>query len=191
VSNLHPILADSSALIGLCSLDKEVSDTVFSEIGITTTWTCYKEVLHKSENGQTHSLRKSAGRLVNYVESDIMDYPTHETFPGSPNAGAYNAGEKSIRIALSQHEEFDTVILYDDEAAVMLNRTQDELDGTSNEFNIEPPNFPLFLLSQRTGPEESITDDIFCNQTNLMLDRRDWINSNNEDIFWKYPINCS
>jgi hypothetical protein len=188
--DLQPILADSSALIALCACNQEVSDLVFSEIGLTTTWTCYKEVHDKAENGESHSLREAASRLIEYVEDDVMEYPTRKVFPGSPNAGVYNAGEKSLRIALSQHEEFTTAILYDDEASIMLNRLRKELEGTANVFEIEAPNFPLFILSRRNSSEDSIDEDVFCNQTERIIEGMGWGKSENVDIFWKYPVQC-
>lgn len=186
--DLYPIIADSSALLGLASCESEYSDLVFTEIGITTTWTCFKEVRDKSRNSGDHWVRKSANRIMDYVDNGDIPYPTRVNIPGSPTAGGYNAGEESIRIALGSYDCFSDVIIYDDEAVTRLERTQKELSGTDSFFEIEPPNFPLFLLTLRGSGSANITVEEFDDQSELLLQRMGWKGSSHEDQFWKYPV---
>lgn len=187
MTEVHPIIADASALLGLASCDAEYSDLIFSEIGITTTWTCYKEIRDNSRNARSDWVQDSAQRIMDYVQDGAIPYPNRVNLPGSPTAGEYNAGEKSIQIALSKYESISTVIIYDREAVVLLERQQRQCSGTPYEFEIEPPNFPLYLLTLRDGDQPGIDNDIFNEQTEKLLQRMNWKGSRQEDLFWKYP----
>ena len=187
---VQPILADSSALIGLAACNEEYADMVFSEIAVSTTWTCFCEIRHNARNGDSHWLQKSAERILNYVKDGEIAYPSRVNIPGEPNSSVPDAGEKSVRIALGQYEEISSVLLFDRAAAVLLERTQQEFAGTPNEFTIEPPNFPLYLLTRWDSDEQNISKDTFCDQSEKILQRMDWKGSRQENLFWEFPINC-
>jgi len=187
---VQPILADSSALIGLAACNEEYADMVFSEIAVSTTWTCFREIRNKARNGGSHWLQKSAERILDYVEDGEIAYPTRVNIPGAPNSGVPDAGEKSVRIALGQYEEISSILLFDRGAAVLLERTQQELAGTPNEFTIEPPNFPLYILTCRDSDKQNMSKDTFCDQSEKILQRMDWKGSRQENLFWEFPINC-
>lgn len=110
--------------------------------------------------------------------------------PGAPNSGVPDAGEKSVRIALGQYEEISSILLFDRDAAVLLERTRQELAGTPNEFTIEPPNFPLYLLTRWDSDVHNMSKDTFCNQSEKILQRMNWRGSRQENLFWEFPINC-
>ena len=187
---VQPILADSSALIGLAACDEEYVDMVFSEIAISTTWTCYCEIRDKARNGESHWLQKSSKRILDYINDGEIAYPTRVNTPGAPNSGVPDAGEKSVRIALGQYEEISSILLFDRNAAVLQERTQQELAGTPNEFTIDPPNFPLYLLTRRDSDEQNICKDSFCDQSEKILQRMDWRGSQQENLFCEFPVDC-
>lgn len=186
MAEVYPIIADSSALLGLASCDAEYSDLIFSEIGITTTWTCYKEIRDKARNARGNWVQDSAQRIMNYVKDGEMPYPNRVNLPGSPTAGSYNAGEKSIQIALSTYESISTVVIYDREAVVLLEKQQRQSSGTPYEFEIEPPNFPMYLLTLRDSDRPNMQLDVFNEQTEKVLQRMGWKGSRQEELFWKY-----
>lgn len=186
----HTILADTSALIGLASCDSEYADLVFSEVKMTTSWTCFKEIRDKARNGRNHHLRQAAQRVIDYIKDKEIAYPTRVNVPSAPNAGAFNAGEKSLRVALHKHDEFSTVILFDNEAAVLLEKSQQQLEDEGRNISIEASNFPLFLLTNRDSDKPGIDDQEFCDQSEKMLQKRDWKGAQQEYLFWKYPIEC-
>lgn len=186
----HTILADTSALIGLASCDSVYADLIFSEVKMTTTWTCFKEVRDKARHGSGHSLRQAAQKIIDYIESGEIDYPTRVNIPSAPNAGEFDAGEKSLRIALHRFEEFSTVILLDKGATVILENTRQQLAEEGRDISIKPPNFPLFLLALRDSDEPGIDNDEFCEQSEKMLRRRSWKGAQQEPLFWQYPIQC-
>lgn len=186
----HSILADTSALIGLASCDSEYADLIFSEVKMTTSWTCFKEVRDKARNSGNRSLKQAAQRVIDYVKSGEIAYPTRVNIPSAPNPGEFDAGEKSLRIALYTHEEFSTVILFDKGATVLLENTRQELAEQGRDVSIEPPNFPLFLLTRRDRDKPSMDADEFCEQSEKILQRRNWKGAQQEPLFWQYPICC-
>ena len=157
---------------------------------MTTSWTCFKEIRDKARNGSNRSLRQAAQRVIDYIKSREMDYPTRVNIPSAPNAGEFDAGEKSLRIALHKHNEFSTIILFDEGASVLLEDTRKQLAEEGREISIKPPNFPLFLLARRDSNEPGIDDDEFCEQSEKMLQRRGWKGAQQEPLFWQYPIRC-
>lgn len=186
----HTILADTSALIGLASCDSAYADLVFSEVKMTTSWTCFKEIRDKARSGRNHHLKQAAQRVIDYIKDSEIAYPTRVNVPSAPNAGAFNAGEKSLRIAPHNHDEFSTVILFDNEAAVLLENSQQQLEHEGRDISIEPPNFPLFLLTRRDNDEPGIDNQNFCDQSEKMLQRQGWKGAQQELLFWQYPIRC-
>lgn len=184
-----PILADSSALIALGVIEPSYSELVFSEVGISTTYTCFKEIRNKSRNSSNHWTGQGADRIIEYIKEDTIDYPTRVTTPGAPTVGQFDAGEKSLQLAVKKHEEVSHVIIYDSNAWHILERDQEELQGTSHSFHLEPPNFPLYILERETSID--FTQSEFCNQTEIMINRREWDGSAQESLFWSYPIDCS
>ena len=188
--DFHTILADTSALLGLASCDSECADLVFSEVKMTTSWTCFKEIRDKAKNGRSRALRQTAQRVIEYVQDNEIAYPTRVNISSAPNAGSFDAGEKSLRIALHKHDKFSTVVLFDKDAVVLLENTRQQLADSGRDISIKPPNFPLFLLTRRDSDKPGIDNQTFCNQSEAMLQRRDWKGSQQEPLFWNYPIDC-
>jgi hypothetical protein len=168
------IIADTDALVGLGSINQDITETIFSDMDITVSGICYKELRNKYREGDDPSLRDRAKRAFDCIERDQL-----EGYPGKYRAGEDNAGEKSIRTGVNQ-DNYDVVLLYDCGAIEMLSETKSKNDLS---FSIEPPNYPLIALCE----EGYITKKEAKNQTQLMLNETGWINSEQKDLFWQYP----
>lgn len=172
--------ANSLAALGYCDL----AEQVFTSVPMTVTANCYKEIRSgKDDRSKRYAYRKGAEVAYEYVNDhenreNISLYPA----PGSPTYNENNAGEKSIRIAfLTEPESFDTVVGYDDLGPVLR-----EVRRAGIDFDVYPPNEPLHFLYQKGR----LTREEFCATTRKIIDDQGWADSDNVDIFWKFPVGC-
>lgn len=186
--NVHPILADSSALIGLAAIEAEYAELVFSTVGITTTYTCFKEIRDLSRDADDQWTQRAATRVIDFIEDGTIDYPNRVPIPSAPVARRFNAGEKSLQIAVKQYDSVTDILLYDSDAWHVLQGLQEELADTARSFNLEPPNLPLYIMA--ANDSVAFSEDEFCKQTDTMIKRRGWDGSLQEELFWDYPIDC-
>ena len=190
--SVHPILADTDALIAYARLD--CWDVIRSHLYLTTTNVCYRELLDHTDllggekyDADANTRADAAQRVLDAIEDETATI-TRE-FCGQ---SGITLGELSLPPLAKQHPDAVEAILMMDKG------NEDRAEGgrayiqrklNLEELGIELPSLgvPLGILAK----EGYLTEDEACSEINDLAEKEGWKSRSALERIWKnVPLDC-